>query len=279
MDWNQELLKSAIWIVKAFVGTGIGFAAVVWGLTHFTRWGRQFRRLAWPYFTPRRGWRPFLMLALILFLTMFSVRMNVLFSFWYNGFYSALQALDQQGAHGSGWNFRQFALAPRRRGAGALREAWRRLREPALRPVRWGLAALVAVQLVGLNAWAWQERQALQSRREAMVALLQQTHPEVRTVLDAPRQMARQTEALRAAAGRPGEADLETLRGVAAGVWPPGLAPASALRFERGRLMLGAPGWDAARVAAVREPLQAAGWAVSYVDGQLTLSRAPQEGR
>lgn len=96
MDWNQELLKSVIWIVKAFVITGIGFAAVIWGLTHFTRWGRQFRRLAWPYFTPRRSWRPFLMLALILFLTMFSVRMNVLFSFWYNGFYSALQALDQQ---------------------------------------------------------------------------------------------------------------------------------------------------------------------------------------
>jgi general secretion pathway protein L len=191
----------------------------------------------------------------------------------------ALEALAAPGAPAGSWNFRQFTLAPRRRGTGALREAWRRLREPALRPVRWGLAALVGVQLVGLNAWAWQERQALQSRRQAMVALLQQTHPEVRTVLDAPRQMARQTEALRAAAGRPGEADLETLLGVAAGVWPPGLPPASAIRFERGRLTLGAPGWDAARVAAVREPLQSAGWAATYADGQLTLSRTPQEGR
>jgi general secretion pathway protein L len=182
-------------------------------------------------------------------------------------------------AAGGGWNFRQFSLAPRRRGSGALREGWRRLREPALRPVRWGLAALVAVQLVGLNAWAWQERQALQARRQAMVALLQQTYPEVRTVLDAPRQMARQTEALRAAAGRPGEDDLETLLGAAAGAWPAGLPPATALRFERGRLTIGAPGWDAARVAALREPLQAAGWSVTFADGQLTLGRAAREAR
>lgn len=96
MDWHQELLKSFIWIIKAFVVTGIGFAVVVWALTRTTRWGRQFHRLAWPYFTPRRSWKPLLTVALILLLTMFSVRMNVLFSFWYNGFYSALQALDQK---------------------------------------------------------------------------------------------------------------------------------------------------------------------------------------
>ena len=57
--------------------------------------GRQFWSLAGPYFSFRRSWRPLLVFALLLVLTLFSVRLNVLFSFWYNGFYSALQALDQ----------------------------------------------------------------------------------------------------------------------------------------------------------------------------------------
>ena len=58
----------------------------------FTGWGLAG---GWPgpYLTPRRSWRPLLTVALLLFLAMFAVRMTVLFSYWYNGFYSALQAL------------------------------------------------------------------------------------------------------------------------------------------------------------------------------------------
>ena len=96
MNWHQELVASLVWLAKAFFFTGLGFVAVVYGLTHSTRWGRQFLRIGWPYLTPRRSWKPLATLALILLLAMFSVRMNVLFSFWYNGFYSALQGLDQK---------------------------------------------------------------------------------------------------------------------------------------------------------------------------------------
>ncbi|MFO0151981.1 MAG: ABC transporter ATP-binding protein/permease, partial [Burkholderiales bacterium] len=58
------------------------------------RWGRQFWRLAWPYFTPKRSWKPLLTVALVLLLALFAVRMNVLFSFWSKDFYDAVQALD-----------------------------------------------------------------------------------------------------------------------------------------------------------------------------------------
>ena len=37
-------------------------------------------------------------------------------------------------------------------------------------------------QLAGLNAWAWQQRNALAERRLAMVQLLRSTHPQVRAV-------------------------------------------------------------------------------------------------
>ena len=94
MNWNQEIVNSVIWLTKAFAITSAGFVVVAWLLAHYTRWGRQFWRLAWPYFTPKRSWKPLLTVALVLLLALFAVRMNVLFSFWSKDFYDAVQALD-----------------------------------------------------------------------------------------------------------------------------------------------------------------------------------------
>ncbi len=174
----------------------------------------------------------------------------------------------------SPWNLRQFDLAPRHRGAGALRDAWRRFLTPAWRPVRVGLVALLALNLVGLNAWAWMQERALAERRQAMVELLRSTHPQVRAIIDPPLQMARETERLRAAAGQPGDTDIETLLGVAAAAWPDDEPPASSLQFEPGRLVLGVDGWDEARLAAFREQVEPAGWTASSDGQRLTLSRA-----
>ncbi|WP_447990157.1 ABC transporter ATP-binding protein/permease [Achromobacter spanius] len=95
LNWQQQLVDSAIWLASAFGITAVALAVVAVVLARTTDWGRKFWRLAWPYLTPRRSWRPLLTLALLLLLAMAAVRMTVLFSFWYNGFYSALQALDQ----------------------------------------------------------------------------------------------------------------------------------------------------------------------------------------
>jgi len=94
LNWQQQLTESALWLVRAFGITAIAMAAMAMVLARSTDWGRKFWRLAWPYLTPRRSWRPLLTLAMLLLLAMAAVRMTVLFSFWYNGFYSALQALD-----------------------------------------------------------------------------------------------------------------------------------------------------------------------------------------
>jgi len=94
VDWNHELLESLIWLGKAFVLSLIGLAVTATMLARFTGWGRQFWRLTSAYFKPSRSKVPLLWLALIVFMTLFAVRLNVLFSFWYNGFYSAMQNLD-----------------------------------------------------------------------------------------------------------------------------------------------------------------------------------------
>lgn len=87
-------MASLIWLGKAFVISLIGMAGVAVLLGRFTVWGRQFLRITAAYFNPRVSLLPLVWLAVIVFMTLFAVRMNILFSFWYNGFYSAMQSLD-----------------------------------------------------------------------------------------------------------------------------------------------------------------------------------------
>jgi general secretion pathway protein L len=176
------------------------------------------------------------------------------------------------------WNLRQFDLAPRHRGTRALRNTMRQLLSPAWRPVRIGLATLLLLQVVGLNAWAWHQRQGLTAQRTAQEKLLRDTFPNVRAVLDAPLQMRRETEVLRTAAGRAGDSDLEALLGAAASAWPEGQGPVQTLRFEPGRLTLSAPGWSEQQLSQFRDRLRPGGWAVESAEGRVSLSRAAAPG-
>lgn len=94
MDWGHELMASLMWLGKSFIISLLGMAGVVAALGRYTVWGRQFRQISATYFAPRVSLVPLLWLAAIVFMTLFAVRMNILFSFWYNGFYSAMQSLD-----------------------------------------------------------------------------------------------------------------------------------------------------------------------------------------
>lgn len=172
------------------------------------------------------------------------------------------------------WNLRQFDLVPRHRGLRALREVAKQWRGPAWRPARWGLAALVLLQLLGLNLWAWQQQRQVTERKDKMTQLLRSTHPNVRAVLDAPVQMQRETELLRQAAGQAGPADFEPLLALAARGWPDGQAPVQNLRYEPGRLTLAAPGWTPEQVNAFRSRVEPAGGRAEHSDGRLILSIA-----
>ena len=181
-------------------------------------------------------------------------------------------------ATGSLWDLRQFDLARRSKGTRAVRDTLRSLRTPAWRPARYGIAALVLTQVLGLNLWAWHLRSTLDTKREMQVALLQSTFPHVRAVLDAPLQMQREVALLRAAAGQPDASDLEPLLRAAAAAWPADLAAVEAIRFEPGRLTLAASSWDAGRIEQFRAQLQPMGLRLDVADGRLVLSRAAAGG-
>ncbi len=185
----------------------------------------------------------------------------------------------------NGWELRQFDLAPRLRGTRGLARLAHRLAGAQWRWARYGLATAVALQLLGLNLYAWHQQRAIDQHKQAMVDLLKASFPQVRAILDPAIQMQREAEQLRVTAGVPGDADFETLIAVAARAWPPGLAPTTSLRYESGRLTVAAGGWQPAQVAQFRDRLREAGWQLDAAGDQLMISKAaaaaaaPQKGR
>ncbi|HTP71210.1 MAG TPA: type II secretion system protein GspL [Burkholderiaceae bacterium] len=177
------------------------------------------------------------------------------------------------------WNLRQFDLAGRARGSRWLRDAWRRAFSPAWRPARVGVLALLALNLVGINLWAWRQRADIEGRKEAMVALLKASHPQIGTIVDAPVQMRRATDTLRAAAGRVGDADLEAGLAAAAISWPDGLPPLQGLQFAGGKLTLVIGVWSADQVERFRSSLRQTGWSVESAEGRLVLTRTSDAAR
>ena len=98
VNWSTEWLHSLLWVFGVWVLVVVGFALVGWFLIRRTRWGRQFWRLSGMYFIPRRrgwlDWRPILTVALLLLLTVSSVRLDVVLSYQGNGLLTAMQRLD-----------------------------------------------------------------------------------------------------------------------------------------------------------------------------------------
>lgn len=171
------------------------------------------------------------------------------------------------------WNLLQFELTPRSKGLYAVTDQWRRIMSPQWRPARIGLLALVGAQVLGLNLWAWQQQQLVKTKRASMIQVLKQAHPQVQAVLDAPVQMRRETEALRALAGQAGDNDLEALMAAVASAWPPE-QPTSGLQYDGSALTVMPPAsWGPADMERFRSKLGASGIQVESADGRLTVRR------
>lgn len=175
----------------------------------------------------------------------------------------------------SRWDLAQFDFASSGR-ARALKKftttLGELLRSPRWRPARWGAALLVAVNVIGLNAWAWRERSSLEAKREAVSTTLTQTFPQVRAVIDAPVQMEREVAALRQATGTPSARDMEHLLGALAEAGAN--TTVTALDYSPGELRVRATGWTPEQLRAVETALRTRGIAARVQGDALVL--APQ---
>jgi general secretion pathway protein L len=175
----------------------------------------------------------------------------------------------------SEWDLAQFDLASTGRARASKKAAaigralWY---GPQWRAARWGAALLVVAQLVGVNAWAWKERNALEAKRVAVRGILTQTFPGVRLVVDPPLQMAREVAALQQSTGGVAAGDLEPMLGALGSSLPAGHVP-TVIDFGAGQLRLRGLGLQPSELGTLTAALSSRGYSARS-EGDLLLVQA-----
>ena len=112
------------------------------------------------------------------------------------------------------WELAQFeqSLSGDSQGMKSAIRQWQAFwQSPAWRPARWGLVAFLCANVVGLNAWAWQQQASVANKRAQLSTILTQTFPGVKTVVDPALQMSRELSLLRQSTGASGAQNFESM--------------------------------------------------------------------
>jgi general secretion pathway protein L len=172
------------------------------------------------------------------------------------------------------WDLAQFEFSSssRARALKKLASGWNEfLHASAWRPARWGIAALVVLNLAGVNALAWKERASLDAKREAVRRTLTDTFPQVKLVIDAPRQMEREVAALRQLTGTASPRDLDALLAALAEVLPAGRTPGT-LEYSGSELRAGGLGLSGEELRQVATRLKPLGYTANASGNNLVLA-------
>lgn len=179
----------------------------------------------------------------------------------------ALQA--SQGA----WDLAQFGIVASRSGR-SLRRITQGLQQfsiaPRWAPVRWGLWAVLLVQIVGLNWYAHRQQAAVNQERRAMQAAFTSTFPKVQAVVDAPVQMQREVDQLRQQSGQLAQDDPEVMLSVLMQTANFAAVP-TAVHFQNGQLQVEGLQLSSAALADLTRAMQARGYELQAQGSTLFL--------
>lgn len=146
------------------------------------------------------------------------------------------------------------------------------LHSPRWKPARWAAVAIMLVNLIGLQAWAWKEQAALAAKRAALREILTTTFPDVRVVVDAPLQMARALAGLQRQSGAASSGDLETMLGTFQAVAPEITSPV-AIEFIAGELRMKLADPSVSTLPAAITRLQTQGYSAVQDGDRLVLKQ------
>lgn len=175
----------------------------------------------------------------------------------------------------SDWDLAQFDLSSsgRARAMKKLGTVWADvLAAPQWRAARWGAVLLVAVNLLGLNAWAWREHSSLDRKREAIRQTLVQTFPNVKVVVEPAVQMEREVAALRQTTGAISSRDLEAMLGALSGAPLSSRVP-SAVEYSASELRVKGLNLDADQAEQVASSLSAQGYSAVQQGETLVITK------
>ncbi|MRD48899.1 general secretion pathway protein GspL [Caenimonas koreensis DSM 17982] len=174
----------------------------------------------------------------------------------------------------SDWDLAQFEFSSsgRARAWKKMGTAWADiLSAPQWKPARWGAVALVVINLLAMNAWAWRERSALDQKREAIRTTLTETFPQVKVVVDAPLQMQRELTALRLATGTSSGNDLESMLGALSAAAPAQRALTS-IEYSNGELRVRGMALPAEEARTLASSLKAQGFTANTQGEALAIT-------
>lgn len=174
----------------------------------------------------------------------------------------------------SPWDLAQFELQSKRGGRGMQRmhkAALQWLTQPLWRPTRWGLSALLAAQLVGLNAWAWMTQSQWDTQQQRWTDILQQSFPKVTVVIDAPLQMAREVSRLRQGSGQLSPQDFEAMLHALGTALPAGVPGPKELNYQDGRLQWPAMALSEPQKSVLMQALAGQGYRLETADSTWQL--------
>ena len=100
IDWDNQLVMSAWWVLEAWAISAACVVVIGLLLVRYTTWAKRFWRVTGDYFTGAASVPVWTTLAVLLLSVIFEVRIAVLLSYYNNDVYSALQvAFQGVGAH------------------------------------------------------------------------------------------------------------------------------------------------------------------------------------
>ena len=180
-------------------------------------------------------------------------------------------------AHAGNWDMAQFDLdlGSNTRMRRRLLDAWQSLaKSPQWRAARWAAAVAMVAQLIGLNAWAFKENQAIAQRQQQAKQVLQTTFPRVPVIVDAPVQMQRELDLLRSQTGALSSSDMEAL--LAASSQIKGIETATTLHYQDKQLRIQGLKLDAEALSDAQQSLAGSSYRLQREGAELILTAETQ---
>jgi vitamin B12/bleomycin/antimicrobial peptide transport system ATP-binding/permease protein len=95
LDWGNQLIPSLLWVMRAWAISAVVLLLIAFLVVRYTKWGRQFWRITGDFFKGSQSLPVWALFGVLMLVTVISVRIDVLLSYYSNDLYSALQTAFQ----------------------------------------------------------------------------------------------------------------------------------------------------------------------------------------